>query len=359
VTDGRSRRLAAVALLVASAGCTRQGSTPPTATSYQPPDLTRRSIAQFQVPVYGASGVTQLPDGRILVAEDEERHPFDVIDLFGSGAAHDYTERETARLVAGAGVKGLNDLEALTIDPRGYVYASTSHALTSKGASKPERELLVRFKMSGDRIEDFRLSDGLKRALAGLDPVFVGAGDALPDEKKGLNIEGLAWDPQTKRLLVGFRNPRHKKKALAVWLDNPDAVFEHSAAPALEGPIKLDLDGDGVRDLTYSPSLSGFLILAGAWKHDQRTKPTLWLWKGSTLTAPVRLPTDALADLKPEGIAEVTSGGKRGLLIVSDDGSADEEYDRQRSLEDHGVSSRYLVLPFGEVVPRPRGTPIR
>lgn len=86
--------------------------------------------------------------------------------------------------------------------------------------------------------------------------------------------------------------------------------------------------------------------MAGAWKHDQHTTPTLWLWKGTALASPVKMQTDALDTLKPEGIAEVTVGGRRGLLIVSDDGSADDDYDRQRSLENRGVSARYALLPL-------------
>ena len=336
-------------LLAASAACRHQNTSQAVSAGYHPPDITKRSVAQFNAPVYGASGVTQLLDGRILVAEDEERHPLDIIDLFGSGAAHDYSEREIGRQLADEHIKALNDLEGVTIDPRGFVYACTSHALTTKGESKPEREVLARFTVSGDRIENMRLAHGLKNALAALDQIFVAAGESLPDEKRGLNIEGLAWDPQRNRLLIGFRNPRHKHKALAVWLGNPDDVFEHAAAPVLDGPLPLDLGGEGVRDLTFSPSLGGFVILAGAWKHDQHTAPTLWLWNGSTLVPPVRLQTDALTDLKPEGVVEVAVRGSHGLLIVSDDGSADAEYDRQRSLQNRGVSSRYAVVPFTDL----------
>ena len=106
-----SPRLGATALfLVAHAACSQQNTPQPASTSYHPPEITKQTVARFNAPIYGASGVTQLPDGRVLVAEDEERHPFDIIDLFGSGAAHDYSEREIGRLLAEARIKALNDL---------------------------------------------------------------------------------------------------------------------------------------------------------------------------------------------------------------------------------------------------------
>lgn len=342
-------RLVFFLALAFSAGCRARADRGTADAPYRPPDLTTQVVNRFDATVYGASGVAQLDDGRIVVAEDEERHPFDVVDLFGGGTVRTFNAHELARSVAPAGAKGLNDLEALTRDTKGHLYASTSHSLNAKGESKPERELLVRFDVSGDQITDVRLFGRLKDFLAKLDPRFIMAGESLPDEKRGLNIEGLAWDPKSDRLLIGFRNPRHEHKALLVWLENPGAVFERNAEPALAGPVALDLDGEGVRDVTFSPTLGGFLILAGAWRHEQHTSPTLWLWGGAADSAPVELRTSALHDLKPEGIAEVTAGGRRGLLIVSDDGTADDAYDRGRSLVNHGVSSRYAVIPFSRL----------
>src|SRR5262249_48605753 len=160
--------------------------------------------------------------------------------------------------------------------------------------------------------------------LAGLAPVFGTAGESPPDEKTGLNIEGLAWDPPRGRLLIGFRNPRHKHHALVVAVDNPDGVFDHAAEPSLEAPVSLDLDGEGIRDLTFSPTLGGILILAGAWRGHLQTRPSLWLWTEGRKPEQLRAPV--LDDLRPEGIAEVQHDGRRGLLVVSDDGNQDELY---------------------------------
>ncbi|MEP6783472.1 MAG: hypothetical protein ABI983_07360, partial [Acidobacteriota bacterium] len=144
-----------------------------TPAAYHPPSMQAAVTARFAAGVFGASGVVQLPDGRVLIAEDEQRHPFDLVDLFATGTAHNISARDLARVVAAAGVKGLNDLEALTIDPRGHVYASTSHALTARGASKREREMVVRFDVGANGFVDFRWFDGLRSALTGIDRVFA------------------------------------------------------------------------------------------------------------------------------------------------------------------------------------------
>ena len=54
-------------------------------------------------------------------------------------------------------------------------------------------------------------------------------------------------------------------------------------------------------------------------------------------------------DLNPEGITEVLAQGSRALLIVSDDGNADELFARGGALEEKAVSSRYAILPLSGI----------
>ena len=333
---------APIVLAMAAAACGVSGQ-----PARQAPGLTSPAVAPFAAPVYGASGVAQLQDGRLIVAGDDQYNPLTVIDLFGSGASRTFTTREISRALGSSGAGSLNDLEALTTDPRGHVYAATSHALTAKSVAKPSREQLVRFDVTGSRLADVRVTVLLKPALIALDPLFATAAAEEPHEHGGLNIEGLAWDPVTSRLLIGFRSPRRHRHALVVWLTNPDAVFDRGEAPALSPPIGLDLDGEGVRDVTYSPTLNSFVIVAGTWRRGKHTPTTLWSWEGHG--PPVKLRAPDFEDLNPEGITEVTAQGARALLIVSDDGNGDELFSRGRALQEHAVSSRYAILPAGTV----------
>jgi Protein of unknown function (DUF3616) len=334
----------AAAMLSISAGCRRHSGQPASQ-----PGPGAGIVKQFDADVYGASGVVQLPDGRILIVEDDQHNPLALVDLFGAARAQTFTPRQIKRVVGSFGTSGLNDLEAATIDGRGHVYASTSHALAATGAAKPEREQLIRFDVKGSKLVDVHIYTQLKAALSALDPKFAAAAQAMPEEHGGLNIEGLAWDSEHARLLIGFRNPRHGRRALVVWLQNPDAVFDEGAPVSLLPAVGLDLGGEGVRDLTYSRSLQGFVIVAGSWGQNRRAPPTLWLWDGTATGSPVRLNAPILDGLKPEGVADVGSDAGRALLIVSDDGSGDEQFYRGRAAENNAPRSRYALLPIEQL----------
>ena len=342
--------IASAALAVLALSCARPQGDAVDPSGSQPSEGNEIRIQRFKGDVYGASGVAQLPDGRVLVAGDDQHSPLEIVDLIGARVSMVFTPRQiTLGLSAsGASTKALNDLESLTIDPRGHVYGATSHALTAKGVAKPDREQLVRFDVHGNRLEGLQIFSRLKPALMALDPAFRAAAQLEP-RQGGLNIEGLAWDPIRARLLIGFRSPRSQREALAVWLENPDAVFEHHADPILLPPIRLDLGGEGIRDVTYSPTLRTFVIIAGSWRHRAKNDvPALWVWSGGN-DAPVELRAPELEDLKPEGVAEVALNGRKVLVVVSDDGNADDAYADGRSLKNNAVASRYVILPFDQL----------
>jgi len=338
----------ALAVVLLAAGCGNVSGGQRSGGDRTVPTASSLVVNPFDAPIYGASGVAQLADGRLIVAGDDQYNPLTIIDLFGTGASKTFTSREIGRALGAAGGGPLNDLEALATDGRGHVYATTSHALTSKAVEKPSREQLVRFDVLRNRLVDVRVSTRLKPALVKLDPVFATAAAEEPHEHGGLNIEGIAWDPSGKRLLLGFRSPRRHRHALVVWLQNPDAVFDRSEEPVLLPAIELDLEGEGVRDLTYSSTLNSFVIVAGTWRRGKHTPTTLWSWDGQA-AQPAKLRAPDFDDLNPEGITEVLAQGGRALLIVSDDGNADELFARGRALEQQAVTSRYAILPLSTV----------
>ena len=341
---------ATATLLFASACSQPPGTLAARPAASAQPDAGPPGIRQFDADIFDGSGVVQLPDGRLLIAEDDERNPLAIVDLFGTKKPRYFAPKELKRALSAWATNGLNDLEALTMDPRGHLYASTSHSLTTKGVSKQEREQLVRFDVAGSRLSDLHVYLRLKQALATIDPIFAAvAQTADANGRGGLNIEGLAWDPDHARLLIGFRSPRRAGDALVVWLQNPDDLFERGAAPSLTPPMELDLDGEGNRDATFSPTLHGFLIVAGAWRHNKHAPPTLWFWRGGAERA-VKLRASGFEDLNPEGIADVVTSTGRRLLMVSDDGSGDALYYRGRAVENQGNRGRYIVLSFDQLI---------
>jgi Protein of unknown function (DUF3616) len=295
--------------------------------------------------VYEPSAVHQLADGRFIVVEDEERHPIDLLTLQEDGGfsvvavlPKELFDKDGPA----ADFRKLDDLEALDVDDRGRVYALTSHSRTSKGKVKEEREKLVRFEVAGDELRDPRVVMDLKQQLMATHPAVREAA-AVDDVKdgNGLNIEGLAFDAERSRLLIGFRGPLVDGKAMLVAIENADEVFEMGAAPRIaEQAILLDLGGEGIRGMTHDPRLDGFLIISGPLEQVDNVPFRLWLWPGQADQPARRMTVPGLNGFEhAEGITPVRWRGKEQLLIVSDDGDMDT-----------GKPAQYLMLDYDQLV---------
>ena len=145
-----------------------------------------------------------------------------------------------------------------------------------------------------------------------------------PGNKGGLNIEGLTYDPVNRRLLVGLRSPLIQGRAVLVplRLENPRGPLS-AANLKLSSPstIQLDLDGHGIRDIDYNRQLSAFTILSGATDVDKRR---FWAWVRGGEAVISRKETfltgaEPRRKRKPEGITNVSIGGKQFILIVGDE----------------------------------------
>jgi len=154
-----------------------------------------------------------------------------------------------------------------------------------------------------DMLADARLAGlGLKEASA-LPPKAPG----------GLNIEALCAAPDGA-LLVGFRNPTPKGKALVVPLLNPAAAVEGRRAELGE-PQLIELGGLGIRDMTREGQ--GYLILAGPTGEEGGFR--LFRWDG-TGAAPSEIAVEGLEGYSPEALVPHPSVPGRHL-VLSDDGT--------------------------------------
>ncbi|KAB2656660.1 MAG: DUF3616 domain-containing protein, partial [Verrucomicrobia bacterium] len=127
------------------------------------------------------------------------------------------------------------------------------------------------------------------------------------------NIEGIAATPDG-RILVGFRSPRPGGRAILAPLLNPREAID-GKEPRFGDPIRLDLGGRGIRDITRSGRR--YFILAGSGTSGGNTSLLRWDGPGSE-AEPVAAP--GLKHMNPEGIAVFGKPGKPRLLVVSDDG---------------------------------------
>ena len=146
-------------------------------------------------------------------------------------------------------VKGAkwDDMEGLATVSDTTFFGVTSHSLTKKRKSKPEREQLILFSLKENKIASERswnlrgtILSYLKGNLgSSIDFATTSAGN--PDEG-GLNIEGLAYLDGT--LYLGFRAPLTKdNKTIVLVVSNP---LTH---PTISSHMTLNLSGKGIRSL--------------------------------------------------------------------------------------------------------------
>jgi uncharacterized protein DUF3616 len=223
------------------------------------------------------------------------------------------------------------DLGASALDPEGLTFGAGYFYLVGSqsdpSAGRQNACLRFAFDKSSNRIRGrTEAITDLRSFLLREVPELKEIGDK-PGSKDGLNIEGISWDPVNKRLLLGLRSPLSKDRALIVPLKFKDSLGPF-AIENLELPdphlIRLNLGGHGIRDLSYNSQLKTFLILSGATELRSKTAFGLWEWNGdydqSTAEAHPRHETALDKHAKPEGVTQVTIGGRSFVFIVGDSG---------------------------------------
>jgi len=281
--------------------------------------------------IYEPSAIQQLQDGRFLVAEDEKAHPFSLVTIRADGT----TGSTPLNTDADSPLAKLDDLEGITADSAGFIYAITSHSRNNDGAEKKSREKLIRFRIEGDRVAVPVVINGLKAALTAAHPILTAAADMLEVKTAGgLNIEALEMTPDGQRLLVGFRSPLLNRRALVASIENPTEIFDAGAGIRISPRLDtLDLGGHGIRGMSYIPALTGYLVISGP-VAKERSQFQLWFWSGLQSNPPRRITVPGVAGFEhAEGVSPAVIDGQRRIVLVSDDGSREE-----------GRSARFLVL---------------
>jgi len=265
--------------------------------------------------VFEPSGATTLPDGRVLIAEDERSA--DALKLLEIGKNSSITEVGNLYLpkkIKKIFKKEIEDLEAITSDGN-IVYAITSHSKGKNPVKQPLREKMIMFKYEDGALKDLHIYSGLKCAL---EKRFKDIFSEDVFHNSTINIEGLVFDKKTGSLLIGFRSPLIEGKAIIIALKNPQDLFLKHAQPQFDNPIYLNLEGLGIRDLTYDDSKGGYWLIAGS-TNERLGQFQLWFWDKKN---------DKLKHIKNhpaigygEGITVINKKSKKAaLLIVEDNG---------------------------------------
>ena len=267
----------------------------------------------------GSAGVA-LDGGYMVVANDESN----ILSIYQSDTGTVPVERIRLSAVLGIGRPNREaDIEGAT-SVGDTAYWITSHANAKDGAPLADRHRFFAtlqqqtgatptVRPAGrvySRLVSALLAD---TALARYD--IATASRRSPEERGGLNIEGLAATPDG-RLLIGFRSPVPEGRALIVPIANPSDVIFRDREPRLGRATTVALGGRGIRSIEYVPAMRAYAIAAG--NGGGRRGFALYRWSGAA-TDPARLLDGATLDgLNPEAIVVDRAHPER-LLILSDD----------------------------------------
>lgn len=222
------------------------------------------------------SAAAVVGEGVFAAASDEDN----LLRLYRRGAGGAAIRTLPLGGVLGVGFRGEADLEgAARLGDR--IYWIGSHSRNKQGEVQVERQVLFATVIRGqgeeaDLVPVGRPFRGLLGAMAAevrLRDLDLTRAARLPGEAKGaLNIEGLAAGPDGS-LWIAFRNPVPLGRALIVPLLNPGEVVEGKPA-RLGDPIRLDLQGAGIRDLARAGNR--YLIVAGPAEGGGRHRLLVW-----------------------------------------------------------------------------------
>jgi Protein of unknown function (DUF3616) len=209
------------------------------------------------------------------------------------------------------------DLEGITTDgTHFYVVGSQSK---STGADQAGLARFT-FDAASQRAAGTQSASGLKKFLADNVAELQGL-ENTKYKDGGINVEGIAWDPLNKRLLLGLRSPVVDGQALVVPLKIRDAKaafsFENLEVEGRKA-IRLPLGGAGIRSIEYDEFRKTFSLITGAGPNSEKMDFKLWEWSGNGTPATLRETGSFDRRLKPEGVTRVSNGAREFVFIVFD-----------------------------------------
>ena len=270
------------------------------------------ALANEFTTIYEPSGAVVLSDGKVLVVEDECERTLQLLEIGKDGKIKELGTPKMNQMTKRGLEKKVNDVEGVTTNGKSQVYLIASHSTNKKHKHKKAREQIVRLRYKDGKFSHFQHYHGLLKALKKLHPKL---NSSSRKHKKEVNIEALSWNYGNKSLLIGLRSPLIKGKAVVVPLKNPNAIFDKAEEAKLAQPILLDLEGNGIRAMSWDEEKQGYWIVAGS-VGKRKDSFALWFWDKKKRQLKI-----AYKD-RDIGYAEgVTPIKGMGLFLVQDNGS--------------------------------------
>jgi len=279
---------------------------------------------------FNASGAAEIGDRRFLFCDNKIRNALIEFHLDEQGKISGQFIR---RQLSGLDTSAVADLEGMTFVERNgdrFVVATSSFQRnhTQKGKKMVPAEGysggLIRVQPGTDKTLKAENIPGFRDWLISKYPELKASADLVPDDG-GLNIEGLAWDPNRGALLFGLRTPliNGKPIILPVRLKGESGQwrledFEALPAISLQGQ---SAGNQGIRAIAYAPQQKAFVVSLGKATSIVKAPFSIVLWDGGDQGTIRTLEHLHFArGVKIEGLAGATIGGKRSLLLMDDAG---------------------------------------
>jgi hypothetical protein len=279
--------------------------------------------------VYNASGIVPLDDGRFLVVDNNTNDALLELRLAPDG-------RQAAPLAVkpleGLPEDAVDDVEDLALAEEGgrrFVFGAPSFSVKAGSKKKGKEQkvrpsALLRIEVRADGSLAPEAMPGFRAWLVNNVPEIAVSANNDPDFG-GLNVEGLAWDPDRHALLLGVRTPvsGHAPLIVPVRIRDLAGPWDEGNLEAM-APIRLQVEpsvGDqGVRGMSRGPGGKGFLVSVGNATSDDRAPFSVYAWDGNQQGVVRQLPFAFGKKVKPEGLTVGTVGGRPAIVFVDDGG---------------------------------------
>lgn len=280
---------------------------------------TRFDSRQDNAPL-NASGVVTVGPCRFVFVDN---HDPDALIEFAIDPDSLRIERMRRRPLLGLADAALSDPEGLArVDLNGEIVLIAASSLCVSGKKRIVHDGLVRIRYSAHGDLTAEAIPRFRAWLLAQFPSLAADADLTPDEG-GLNIEGLAWQPDSNSLILGLRGPVRPGKVGIIRLPVDVGRTWHMAAlgkPTLEWLRIPNATGTpGIRDLCFDEQADEFLLVLGRSISGGDEPFRLATWDGSSDSVELS-DVEFHHSAKPEGITAFTVGGERKILVVDDGG---------------------------------------
>jgi hypothetical protein len=301
------------------------------AVAQPPPDGNLVSAVGFGehhgVEPYNASGIVQLADSKFLFVDNNSDDALFELDLAPDGSKAGPLVKRPLNIAGGATIGDMEGLTAAEGAGGKYLIATSSlaHVVRHKVDESPAGSLL-RIAVGPDGTLATQAIPNFREWLVA-NSAEVGTTAALEPDANGLNVEGLAWDPNRQALVLGVRTPvpnDGRPLVLVVRvkdLAGPWTVDNLEMLPAVHLGVPDVGDESGIRDIQYDPTRNGFLVVTGNSTSESKAPFRMYLWDGGDSGAVRAFGALWFATkVKPEGVTHATIGNRGAILFADDSG---------------------------------------